>query len=241
MGASVCSTVGTATDADRDAPHRSSSRLGKPYRRAVERVRVQCVPSVREGVFGARHGSARPAPKTGARDTRLGGMCRAARMSVVENVDICALTTADLEVPPRRGGEGAGASPPTAVEDVEAAGPDLDKPIRGTRRRELHLLLHQEPIKVKVVAEPHHEGALFRGSRSRLSKDVDAMQPACGPSSRARRHRSPPAPTLRGRRLSEAARSSKIGGVKIADACAMQITDLAAWVRGPTRPRSRRC
>ncbi|HEV2951606.1 MAG TPA: ATP-binding cassette domain-containing protein, partial [Actinomycetota bacterium] len=68
-----------------------------------------------------------------------------------------------------------------------------------------------------------------------LSKDVDALQPhvrafvervvtftAC--------------PECGGTRLNEPARSSKIAGINIADACAIQISDLAEWVRGLDEP-----
>src|SRR5438445_1004635 len=43
-------------------------------------------------------------------------------------------------------------------------------------------------------------------------------------------------PDCGGTRLSEAARSSKINGISIADACAMQISDFAEWVRGLDEP-----
>jgi excinuclease UvrABC ATPase subunit len=68
-----------------------------------------------------------------------------------------------------------------------------------------------------------------------LSKDVDAMQPHI----RAFVERAvvfTTCPDCDGTRLSEAARSSKIGGVSIADVSAMQISDLAEWVRGLDEP-----
>ena len=43
-------------------------------------------------------------------------------------------------------------------------------------------------------------------------------------------------PECDGTRLSEAARSSKIKKISIADACAMQIDELAEWVRGLEEP-----
>src|SRR4029079_12096892 len=43
-------------------------------------------------------------------------------------------------------------------------------------------------------------------------------------------------PDCDGTRLSQEARSSKIAGITIADACAMQISDLAEWVRGLDEP-----
>src|SRR5947208_2347735 len=68
-----------------------------------------------------------------------------------------------------------------------------------------------------------------------LSKDVDALQPHI----RAFVERAvmyTACPDCGGTRLSEAARSSKIKRINIADACAMQISDLAEWVRGLDEP-----
>ncbi len=118
-----------------------------------------------------------------------------------------------------------------------AAGLDLDKPIGKYTKKELHLLLHQEPIKVKVVAANlTYEGLVPRIQKSFLSKDLDAMQPHV----RAFVERAvtfTTCPDCAGTRLCDAARSSKIAGRNIADACAMQITDLAAWVRVGVEPR----
>ena len=71
--------------------------------------------------------------------------------------------------------------------------------------------------------------------KSMLSKDVEAMQPHV----RAFVERVvtfTTCPDCGGTRLNEAARSSKIKGINIADACAMQISDLAEWVRGLDEP-----
>src|SRR5690242_7807763 len=68
-----------------------------------------------------------------------------------------------------------------------------------------------------------------------LSKDKEAMQPHI----RAFVDRAvtfTTCPECGGTRLSEAARSSKIKGISIADACAMQISDLAEWVRDLDEP-----
>ena len=114
----------------------------------------------------------------------------------------------------------------------EAIGIDTDKPIRKYTKKELHLLLYQEPTKVKVEKlNLTYEGLIPRIKKSFLSKDVDAMNTSI----RAFVERAvtfSTCPECKGTRLNEAARSSKIGGKSIADACAIQINELAEWVRG---------
>ena len=113
---------------------------------------------------------------------------------------------------------------------------DPDKPIRKFTKKELHDFLHKEPTKVKVDGiNLTYEGLIPRIQKSFLSKDVDAMQPHI----RAFVERAvtfTTCPECGGTRLNEAARSSKIKGKNIADACAMQINDLAEWVRGLKEP-----
>src|SRR5271165_3871218 len=113
---------------------------------------------------------------------------------------------------------------------------DPDKPIRNYTKKEMQDFLHHEPVRVKVNGvNVTYEGLIPKIQKSILSKDQESLQPhlrefveravtfsAC--------------PDCGGSRLSEAARSSKIKGISIADACAMQITDLAAWVRGLDEP-----
>ncbi len=113
---------------------------------------------------------------------------------------------------------------------------DPDKPIRKFTKKELNDLLHKEPTKIKVEGiNLTYQGLIPQIQKSFLSKDVDAMQPhirafvervitftAC--------------PDCKGTRLNEAARSSKIKGVNIADVCAMQISELAEWVGGLKEP-----
>ena len=112
---------------------------------------------------------------------------------------------------------------------------DPDKPIRKFNKRELHDLLHKEPTKIKVEGiNLTYAGLIPSIQKSMLSKDVDAMQPHI----RAFVERAvvfTTCPDCDGTRLSEAARSSKIDGVSIADVSAMQITDLAEWVARPRR------
>jgi excinuclease UvrABC ATPase subunit len=113
---------------------------------------------------------------------------------------------------------------------------DPDKPIKKYSKKELHDFLYKEPVKVKFQnINLTYEGLIPRIQKSFLSKDVDAMQPHI----RAFVERAvtfTKCPDCGGTRLNEAARSSKINKINIADACAMQISDLAEWLRGVKEP-----
>jgi excinuclease ABC A subunit len=113
---------------------------------------------------------------------------------------------------------------------------DPDKPIRKYTKKELHDLLHREPTKVRVEGvNLTYEGLITRIQTRFLSKDRESLQPHI----RAFVDRAvtlTTCPDCAGTRLSEAARSSRIGKVNIADVCAMQISDLAEWVRGLDEP-----
>ncbi len=113
---------------------------------------------------------------------------------------------------------------------------DVDKPIGKYTRRELNDLLYKEATKIKVEGiNLTYEGLIPKIQKSMLSKDPESMQPHV----RAFVERAitfNTCPECRGTRLSEAARSSKVKGINIADACAMQISDLADWVRGLDEP-----
>jgi len=113
---------------------------------------------------------------------------------------------------------------------------DPDKPIRDYTKTELHDFLHKEPTKVKFQSiNMTYEGLIPKIQKSFLSKDREAMQPHI----RAFVDRAvtfTACPECGGTRLNEGARASRISGVNIADACAMQISDLAEWVRGLDEP-----
>jgi len=113
---------------------------------------------------------------------------------------------------------------------------DPDKPIRDYTEREHHDFLYKDPTKVKFEnMNLTYEGLVPRIQKSFLAKDVEALQPHV----RAFVKRAvtfTACPDCGGTRLNEAARSSTIAGVSIADACAMQISDLAEWVRGLEAP-----
>jgi excinuclease UvrABC ATPase subunit len=107
---------------------------------------------------------------------------------------------------------------------------DPDKPIKKYSKKELHDLLHKEPTKLKVDGiNLTYTGLIPAIQKSFLSKDLDAMQPHI----RAFVERAvtfTSCPDCKGTRLNEAARSSKIKGKNIADACAMQINELVEWL-----------
>jgi len=113
---------------------------------------------------------------------------------------------------------------------------DVDKPIADYTTRELHDLLHKEPVKIKVEGiNLTYEGLIPKISKSMLSKDSEAMQPHV----RAfveRAVKFGTCPDCDGTRLAEGARSAKLGGMSISDACSLQVSDLATWVRGLDTP-----
>ncbi|KND36084.1 ATP-binding cassette domain-containing protein [Streptomyces acidiscabies] len=108
---------------------------------------------------------------------------------------------------------------------------DADKPVKRFTKKELHAFLYLEPTRMKIAGiNMTYEGLVPRIQKSMLAKDREAMQPHIREFvDRAITFTT--CPDCDGTRLTEAARSSKIGGISIADACAMQISDLAEWVR----------
>jgi excinuclease UvrABC ATPase subunit len=234
MGANVRSTVGTATDAN--AMLRVLwSRLGKPYIGSSNAFSFN-VPSISAvGSMKVEKGAATKAEKVVF--NRAGGMCpRCEGMGSVNDIDVSELYDDGKSLR-----EGALTIPGYKADSwymrtFAAAGLDPDKPIRNYTKKELHLLLHQEPMKVKLEKiNLTYEGVILRIKKSFLSKDVDAMQPHI----RAFVERAvtfSTCPDCKGTRLNEAARSSKIKKINIAEACAMQIDELADWVRDLKEP-----
>jgi excinuclease UvrABC ATPase subunit len=235
MGADARSTVGTATDAN--AMLRILfSRLGEPHIGSPSAFAFN-VPSVRaSGGITIERGSKTKTVK--ASYSRTGGMCpRCEGRGSVTDFDLAQLYDDGKSL-----NEGALTIPGYSMDGwygriFRGCGYfDADKPIRKFNKRELHDLLHREPTKIKVDGiNLTYEGLIPKIQKSMLSKDVDALQPHV----RAFVERAmtfTTCPECDGTRLSEAARSSKIEGVSIADACAMQVSDLAAWVRGLGEP-----
>jgi excinuclease UvrABC ATPase subunit len=236
VGANSRSTVGTATDAN--AMLRILfSRLGQPHIGPPNAYSFN-VPSVKaSGAITIERGAGKTKTEK-ATFTRLGGMCpRCEGMGSVTDFDLSALYDDGLSL-----NEGALAIPGYSMDGwygrifTGCGFFDPDKPIRKYTKTELHDLLYKEPTKIKVDGiNLTYEGLIPRIQKSFLSKDVDALQPHV----RAFVERAvtfTTCPDCGGTRLSEAARSSKIKGINIADACAMQVSDLAEWVRGLDEP-----
>ncbi|MGO4462187.1 ATP-binding cassette domain-containing protein [Streptomyces sp. M-16] len=235
MGADPRSTVGTATDAN--AMLRILfSRLGQPHIGSPKAFSFNVA-----SISGAGAVTVERAGQT-VKERRsfsiTGGMCpRCEGRGSVSDIDLTALydDTKSLN-------EGALTIPGYSMDGWYGrifAGCgffDPDKPIRTYTKRELQDLLHKEPTKIKVDGiNLTYEGLIPKLRKSMLAKDVDALQPHI----RAFVERAVAftvCPECDGTRLSEGARSSKIGGISIADACAMQISDLAAWVGALDEP-----
>jgi excinuclease ABC A subunit len=231
MGANVRSTVGTATDAN--AMLRILfSKLGQPHIGSPNAYSFN-VPSVRGS--GAITIKGETIKKT---FTVTGGMCpRCEGRGTVSDIDPTqlfddskSLAGGAITIPGYKAGGWMVRS------FTESGFLDPDKPIRDYTETELHDFLHREPVKVKMKGiNVTYEGLIPKVQKSFFSKDRESLQPHI----RAFVDRAATfthCPECGGTRLSEAARSSKIKGISIADACAMQISDLGEWVRGLDEP-----
>jgi excinuclease UvrABC ATPase subunit len=235
IGANPRSTVGTVTDAN--AMLRIVfSRLGQPHIGSPQAFSFNVASISGAGAVTLEHGGETVKERRSFSVT--GGMCpRCEGMGSVTDFDVSALYDDSKSLR-----EGALTIPGYSMDGwygrifMGSGFLDPDKPIRKYTRRELHDLLHKEPTRIKVEGiNVTYEGLIPKIQKSFLSKDREAMQPHI----RAFVDRAvtfTSCPECGGTRLSEAARSSKIGGISIADACAMQISDLAEWVRGLDEP-----
>jgi excinuclease UvrABC ATPase subunit len=235
IGANPRSTVGTVTDANA-LLRILFSRLGQPQIGPPNAFSFN-VPSVRgAGAITIEKGDGK---KTEKREfTRAGGMCpRCEGMGSVTDFDLTQLYDDSKSL-----NEGALRVPGYSMDGwygriFGGCGFfDPNKPIRDFTKKELHDLLHKEPIKIKVEGiNLTYEGLIPKIQKSILAKDKEAMQPHI----RAFVERVvtfTTCPDCGGTRLSEAARSSRIREINIADACALQISDLAGWVRDLEEP-----
>ncbi|HEY5137233.1 MAG TPA: excinuclease ABC subunit UvrA [Candidatus Nanopelagicales bacterium] len=229
MGADPRSTVGTATDAN--AMLRILfSRLGTPHIGSPQAFSFNIA-----SISGAGAVTVERAGRT-TKERRsfsiLGGMCsRCEGRGAVNDIDLTALYDASKSL-----NEGALTIPGYSMDGwygriFGGCGFfDPDKPIAKFTKKELDALLYKEPTRIKVDGiNLTYEGLIPKIQKSMLSKDVDALQPHI----RAFVERAVTfsvCPDCEGTRLSAEARSSRIGGINIADACAMQISDLAEWV-----------
>ncbi|GAA4080050.1 ATP-binding cassette domain-containing protein [Nonomuraea soli] len=234
MGANPRSTVGTVTDAS--AMLRILfSRLARPYIGPPNAYSFN-VASVRVGGdVTVERGN-----QTFVRESfsRAGGMCpRCEGMGRVTDIDLTQLYDEDKSL-----NEGALTVPGYSVDGwygrifTGCGFFDPGKPIRSFTERELHDLLHKEPTKIKVDGvNLTYEGLIPKLRKSMLSKDKESLQPHV----RAFVERAvtfASCPECSGTRLNEAARSATIEGVSIADACSMEIRDLAEWIGGLDEP-----
>jgi excinuclease UvrABC ATPase subunit len=235
MGANPRSTVGTVTDANAIL-RILFSRLGAPSIGPPTAFSFNVPTRKASGAMTVDKGKGE---RIVVRNVVYhGGMCaRCEGRGTVSDIDLTQVFDASKSL-----AEGAITVPGYTADGwsvrmfTESGFLDPTKPIRRYTKKELHDFLYKEPTKVRVNnINLTYEGLIPRIQKSMLSKDVDALQPhirafvervatftAC--------------PDCGGTRLSEAARSSKIGGLNIADVCAMQITDLAGWIRSLDEP-----
>ncbi|MFZ1286827.1 MAG: excinuclease ABC subunit UvrA [Candidatus Phosphoribacter sp.] len=235
MGANIRSTLGTATDAN--AMLRILfSRLGQPYIGSPQAFSFNVASMSGAGAVTLERGG--ETVKERRSFTVTGGMCpRCEGVGNVNDFDLTALYDATLSL-----NEGAVKVPGYSMDGwygriFRSCGFfDADKPIGSYTKRELHDLLRKEPTKIKVEGiNLTYEGLIPKIQKSMLSKDPEAMQPHI----RAFVERAVTftrCPECEGTRLNDGARSSKVAGISIADACAMQISDLAEWVRKLDEP-----
>jgi excinuclease ABC A subunit len=229
MGADPRSTVGTATDVN--AMLRILfSRLGKPHIGPPSAFSFNTASVKASGAITVGNNKA-----VKATFNRTGGMCpRCEGRGTVNDIDLTQLYDDSKSL-----AEGAFTIPGWKSDNfwtvrvyAESGFVDPNKPIRKFTKKEMQDFLYKEPVKVKVDGvNLTYEGLIPKLQKSMLSKDPEGMQPHI----RAFVERAvtfTTCPECDGTRLAEGARNSKIGKVSIADACAMQITDLADWVRG---------
>ncbi|MEV6084790.1 excinuclease ABC subunit UvrA [Streptomyces parvulus] len=235
MGADPRSTVGTATDVN--AMLRILfSRLGEPHVGPPSAYSFNTASVRASGAITVERGNKKAVKAT---YERTGGMCtRCEGRGSVSDIDLTQLYDDSKSL-----AEGAFTIPGwksdsqwTVQVYAQSGFVDPDKPIREYTEKQLRDFLYGEPVKVKVNGvNLTYEGLIPKIQKSFLSKDKEAMQPHI----RAFVERAVTftvCPECDGTRLSEGARSSKIGKISIADACAMEIRDLADWVRDLDEP-----
>jgi excinuclease UvrABC ATPase subunit len=236
IGADPRSTVGTATDAN--AMLRILfSRLGQPHIGSPQAFSFNVASISGAGAVAFERGGKTVKERRSFSIT--GGMCpRCEGRGTVSDMDLTQLFDDSKSL-----AEGAILIPGYTVKSfftvqvyMGSGHLDPDKPIRKYTKKEMQDFLHHEPVRVKVNGvNVTYEGLIPKIQKSILSKDRESLQPHLREFvDRAVTFTT--CPECDGTRLTEAARSSRIGKVSIADACAMQISDLAAWVRGLDEP-----
>jgi len=238
MGANSRSTVGTATDANA-LLRILFSRVGEPHIGSPQAFSFNVASISGAGAVTLEKGGVTSKERRSFSIT--GGMCpRCEGMGTINDIDLTQLYDDSKSL------NGGAMTIPGYTADgwgvrifTGSGFLDGDKPIHDYTKKELHDFLYKEPVKVKVGdINMTYEGLVPKVQKSMLSKDREAMQPHI----RAFVDRAvtfTTCPDCDGTRLNEGARSSRIGGVNIAEACAMQISDLAEWVRGLDEPSVR--
>ncbi|KPC66374.1 ATP-binding cassette domain-containing protein [Streptomyces chattanoogensis] len=234
MGADPRSTVGTVTDAH--AMLRILfSRLGRPHIGPPSAYSFNTASVRASGAITVERGDKKTVKAT---YQRTGGMCtRCEGRGTVSDIDLAelfddskSLAEGAITVPGYKGGGW------NSRLYSESGFVDPDKPIRKYTKKELHDFLHREPTRMKIAGiNMTYEGLIPRVQKSMLSKDKEAMQPHIREFVE-RAVTFTTCPECDGTRLSDGARSSKIKKISIADACAMEIRDLAEWIRGLAEP-----
>ncbi|PRY18392.1 ATP-binding cassette domain-containing protein [Kineococcus rhizosphaerae] len=235
MGGDTRSTVGTATDANA-LLRILFSRLGRPSIGGPGAFSFNVASVSARGSVTVAKGAGRK--EVVADFSRTGGMCpRCEGRGSVDDVNLDELYDASRSI-----NEGAIKVPGYSVDGwygriYNGCGFfSADTPIADFTAQELEAFLHAEPVRLKVDGiNVTYEGLVPKIRKSMLSKDVDSLQPhvrafvervatftAC--------------PDCDGTRLAEGARNCRIAGVSIADACRMQVSDLAGWIAGIPEP-----
>lgn len=236
IGANPRSTVGTVTDTGA-LLRILFSRLGQPHIGSPQAFSFNVASISGAGAVTLERGG--KTIKERREFSITGGMCpRCEGMGTVTDIDLTQLYDDSKSL-----AEGAFTIPGWKSDSfwtvrvyAESGFVDPNKPIREYTEQELADFLYREPTKVKIEGvNLTYEGLIPKIQKSFLSKDRESMQPHI----RAFVDRAvtfTACPECDGTRLSKEARSSKIAGISIADACAMQISDLAEWVRGIDEP-----
>ena len=228
MGANVRSTVGTVTDANA-LLRILFSRLGEPFIGPAIAFSFNIPTRTASGIMTSATGE----KQVVRNQVYHGGMCpNCEGRGTVSDIDLTQVFDESKSL-----NEGAITVPGYTADGwatrqfSESGFLDADKPIKKYTKTEREDFLYKEPTKVRIAGvNITYEGLIPKLQKSMLSKDVDSLQPHI----RAFVERIAtfaPCPECDGTRLNEGARASRINGKNIADVCAMQITDLAEWIR----------
>ncbi len=228
IGGNPRSTVGTVTDA-LTMLRILYSRLGEPHIGSAQAFSFNVASVSGAGAVTLERGGR--TTKERREFSLTGGMCpRCDGLGSVSDIDLTQLVDEDLSL-----AEGAITVPGYSKDGwygrIFAAVVPADVPVRDFTRRQREEFLYGAARRIKVEGiNLTYEGLVPRIQKSMLSKDVDSLQPHV----RAFVERAvtfQTCPECRGTRLSGLARSSLVAGTSIAQASAMQISDLADWVR----------